>query len=376
MFIASRRRYGRFWPVILQFVLFLSATAGRAEDEAPLRIVLTGDIMPASYGRDAFAKPLWTWNPEVEAVFQRADAVFGNLEGVLLDDAEAEPRPCGDLLEACWRFRMPAAVAQALKNAHVTAVSLANNHIGDYGAVGRTATAVALAAAGVEQTGLSGAPPAIIAAAGKRIGFAAFAPNLGVNDLRDIEALRRTVQALAAATDIVVVSFHAGAEGSARTPEGIEYYVGDNRGDVRSAAHAAVEAGASLVFAHGPHVPRAVEIVRDRLILYSLGNFWVGRGVSILGPAGLAPLVEVDLNSDGSLSCAAVRDLKAVAGRPPEPDPDHRASGMIRVLTEADFPSSKGRIWFDGTISATASPCSLRERGVPQGGRSDTGARK
>ena len=65
-----------------------------------------------------------------------------------------------------------------------------------------------------------------------------------------------------------------GAEGADKDPRAVrrEIAFGENRGDSRAFAHAAIDAGADLVLGSGPHVLRGVELYRGRLIAYSLGN--------------------------------------------------------------------------------------------------------
>ena len=77
----------------------------------------------------------------------------------------------------------------------------------------------------------------------------------------------------------MVVQVHMGAEGSAghAVRPGNEIFFGENRGDPIEFAHAVIDAGADLVVGHGPHVMRAMEFYKGRLIAYSLGNFAGGR---------------------------------------------------------------------------------------------------
>jgi len=88
-----------------------------------------------------------------------------------------------------------------------------------------------------------------------------------------------------------LVSFHGGGEGVGfeHVPFVMETFVNEKRGDVNAFAHAAVDAGADLVFGNGPHVCRALELYNDRLIAYSLGNFCTYTNVSVAGSCGYAP---------------------------------------------------------------------------------------
>ena len=67
--------------------------------------------------------------------------------------------------------------------------------------------------------------------------------------------------------DIIVVSFHGGAEGSAaqHVPNTVEKYYGENRGNLVKFTHAAIDAGADVIFGHGPHVLRAMELYKNKI---------------------------------------------------------------------------------------------------------------
>ena len=117
---------------------------------------------------------------------------------------------------------------------------------------------------------------------GRRVAFIGFAPYAFAANLLDIPGAQRLIRRARAHASLVVVIIHAGAEGAGElhTPHGEETYLGEDRGDARAFAHAAIDAGASLVLGSGPHVIRGVERYRGRLIAYSLGNF-VGYSHSV-----------------------------------------------------------------------------------------------
>src|SRR6185436_16288044 len=88
-------------------------------------------------------------------------------------------------------------------------------------------------------------------------------------------------------------------EGASTLPFAHEIYQGEDRGDVVEFAHAVVDAGADLVLGSGPHVLRAIELYRDRLIAYSLGNFATYYGISVNGIRGIAPILLCTLDDEG-----------------------------------------------------------------------------
>jgi len=229
----------------------------------------------------------------VTPILSGADLTFGNLEGVLQDGGEPV-KQCKDK-RICFLFRTPTRYATYLKRAGFDAMSLANNHARDFGEEGRSSSMAALDAAGIRHSGREGTTASWLAN-GRRVALVAFAPNVGSNLLNEPEVARQLVAGLAAAHDIVIVSFHGGAE---VLPFAREIFAGEDRGNVVEFAHAMVDAGADLVLGSGPHVVRPMELYHDRLIAYSLGNFATYYGISVEGIRGIAPILLAQLDEQG-----------------------------------------------------------------------------
>ncbi|PWB72204.1 MAG: capsular biosynthesis protein [Holophagae bacterium] len=316
-----------------------------------VRIALGGDTMLGSelttskLPRDGGAHLFDAYSEAMRS----ADLAVLNLEGVLLDDGDSDK--CPDEAEGCWLYRTPVEYAGRLVEAGVDAVSLANNHANDFEAEGRTSTRATLDAAGIAWSGPVGSAPVLVRG-GRRIGFIAFSTSVGQHDLRRLDDVRRRVAELAERADLVVVSAHGGAEGvdAQHTPDGTETYQGWDRGNLRAFARAAIDAGADLVFGHGPHVLRGLEVYHNRLIAYSLGNFATYGGFSYEGPKGLSALLLVDLHHDGRFAGGQL-----IAGRQVHPggpllDPDRRAIAVVRDLSATDFGDAAPIIDPDGSI--------------------------
>ncbi|MDX1434250.1 MAG: CapA family protein, partial [Gammaproteobacteria bacterium] len=196
---------------------------------------------------------------DVTPVLSAADIAFGNLEGVLVDGGEPAKK-CSNPA-ACYLFRSPTRYARYLRDAGFDVMSLANNHARDFGEEGRTSTMNALAAAGIHHSGRVG-DFASFEHDGTRVAVLAYAVTKESNMLLDYELAEATIAEFAATHDIVMVTFHGGAEGVDATnlPFAEEEYFGEPRGDVVMFARMAVDAGADLVIGHGPHVVRAMEV--------------------------------------------------------------------------------------------------------------------
>jgi hypothetical protein len=285
----------------------------------------------------------------VTPVLAGADVAFGNLEGVLVDGGEPA-KQCSNP-SACYLFRSPTRYAAHYAAAGFDVMSLANNHARDFGEEGRTATMQALAAAGIHHSGREG-DFASFEVNGLRIAVLAYAVTRQSNMLLDYELAEHTVAEHAASHDIVMVTFHGGAEGVDATnlPFAEEEYYGEPRGDVVRFARMVVDAGADLVIGHGPHVVRAMERYNDRLIAYSLGNFATYYGISVAGIKGIAPILLTTLDGEGRFIEGRIVSTIQLRPAGPSIDEQQRALKLIRGLTAEDFPDSGLRFLGNGDV--------------------------
>jgi hypothetical protein len=334
-----------------------------SQGPAPVRVIAVGDIMLGTDFPDSSyldprlepgVDPTDIIGAELVALLRSGDVVFGNQEGALFD-GRGDSKRCRNM-DACYAFRSPEWYAEILAHLGFNLMSLANNHSGDFLDAGREATMAALDRQGIVFGGLA-QPGAVTGTLeledGTRVALAAFSPNKGTVSIHDLPGMRRIVQELSRSHDLVLVSFHGGAEGADRvhvTREDEEFY-GERRGNVYEFAHAAVDAGADLVLGHGPHVPRAIEVYRDRLIAYSLGNFWTWKRFNLSGPNGLAPVLDVWLEPDGRVREARIHSARQRGLGSPRMDPAGRAAGLIADLTAEDFPEAGLRFDAEGRVA-------------------------
>lgn len=317
-----------------------------------LTIALTGDIMmgttfpttqlPPQDGRMLFN--------DVKPVLQRADIAAGNLEGTLCDGGITKKVPS----RYCYAFRTPVSYAPLLRDAGYDFLSLANNHANDFGDFGITSTANALQGIGIRFAGIKDRfESALIEKDGVTYGFCAFGHSNYTYHHRDLMTVRRIVTDLCNRADIVIVSFHGGAEGrtAARLPYGKETFLGEDRGSLRDFAHFCVDAGADIVYGHGPHVCRAVELYKEHLIAYSLGNFCTPYGISLIGISGYAPVLEARVSADGRFIDGRIHSFIQQRGVGPRTDKNQSAAREIRRLTRLDVPDTPLLIADDGAIA-------------------------
>jgi capsule synthesis protein PGA_cap len=302
------------------------------------------------------------------------DLVVGNFEGVLADTGTStkclirnpRPRPRAsrrkqeswDSLVArpnCYAFRTPTQLAPRLVDAGFTHLNLANNHANDLGANGRQSTERILDSLGI---GLYGPLGRIVVDTIRRgdsltkVGLIGFTTYPFAYDLLDIERSAAVVDSVRPLVDLLVVTFHGGAEGvkALRTSETAESLGAEPRGDLRRWARAVVDAGADVVVGHGPHVLRGMEFYRGRLIAYSLGNFLTYRGFNLAGPLAITGVLQLEFSGDRALRRAQLVPMIQVPQRGPVLDPDRAALQLVRQLSAEDFGANRAVITEGGEI--------------------------
>jgi hypothetical protein len=298
-------------------------------------------------------------------LFRGADVVLLNVEGAI-GEGDA-PRKCGPHSTACFALRQPPAAAAALRGVADSAEvvgNVANNHARDAGPDGFLATQASLAAAGVHVTGADTLATEVATAAGDTVAFLGFS-TFAEPDARDLDAVRRHVARAAARYRRVVVTAHIGAEGprAQRTRNRDERYFGANRGNPVAFARAAVDAGASLVVGHGPHVLRAAEWRRGALVLYSLGNLVTYGPFSFTGPVTRGAVACATLAPDGRVTAAELRATRQRRPGHARPDASGRAYALVDSLSRLDFPGSGARVGRSGALRRSRRD--VARRGTP-----------
>jgi poly-gamma-glutamate capsule biosynthesis protein CapA/YwtB (metallophosphatase superfamily) len=318
-----------------------------------IKIVAVGDIMlGTNYPSEKFLPPANGAKllEPYHHLFKSAQVSFANLEGVLLSE-NGTPKTCIDS-SVCYLFKSPNPFIHNFVNAGINLLSLANNHTGDFGIEGRMNTIKLLQEYKIGFAGLSDYPTCVFEKDNVTYGFTAFSPNTGTLKMNDYETAKHYIAKLDSLCDIVIVSFHGGAEGAAHKhiTRKTEEFIGENRGNPYEFARMAIDAGADLVLGHGPHVPRAVDLYKNKFIAYSLGNFATYARFNLNGSNGLAPLLEIYLSKKGDFISAKIHSAKQIKLGGPIPDLDHSAFKEIKALTIIDFPNTELDFFSDGTI--------------------------
>lgn len=334
-----------------------AAAAQAAEPEQlpdkTISLAWAGDITPGSVygalpgdGRSLYAG--------VRSRLRGHDVAVGNLEGTLGDVGVAK---CAVGVANCFSFRAPAEAARGLAWAGFDVLNVANNHGFDYGPEAQQSTLEALDAAQIVAAGLAGRV-SVLRRRGVRIAVVGFSTYRWTSSMLDPAAVRSLVRRAAWLADVVVVLMHAGAEGSDRsiTPDGPEEYLGESRGDVRAFARQAIDAGADAVLGSGPHVLRGMEVYRDRLVAYSLGNFAGVKNFSTAGDLRLSALLSLRVTRSGAFVSGYLHSLALDASGRPSVDPASAANAFVRTASERDFPKTAVRVRPSGKLLPPRSP--------------------
>lgn len=284
----------------------------------------------------------------VRAYLQRADILFGNFETSLTN----HPDSAKDISQGqFFAFRSPPSYANLFSEVGFDVFNIANNHALDFGTIGFRDTNKNLNAVGIKTLGHKN-QILLLQANSMTVGMIGFAPYKNYNSIHDLKAATALVKKAKTQANIVIVSMHAGAEGTnaLNVKNQEEFFYGENRGNSIKFARTMIDAGADLVIGHGPHVPRAVEIYNNKLIAYSLGNFLGYRTLSTVGETGYSMILEVKLNSQGDLVSSKIIPVHLDKQGIPHIDQRFRTVGLLRYLINQDFPENAVKINKKGEI--------------------------
>ncbi len=320
------------------------------EDPLFVTVAAVGDIMmgsdfpspilPAENGRYLF---------EEVKEHLTADVVFGNLEGPLCVGGYTGKNTRSG---RSYAFRTPPRFARNLLDAGFTCMSLANNHARDFGSMGVNATSEVLDSLGIEHSGPVG-DIARVSVKELSVGLIAFSTYGSSYNILDESRAYGTISSLSDSFDILIVSFHAGAEGTGalHTRNTFEYLYGEPRGNVVEFAHNAIDSGADLILGHGPHVPRGLELYRERLVAYSLGNFVAYGRFSLKGATGKSLILKAKLDAEGAFVDGKIIPIDIERPGIPCVDPEHYTTDLIRALSKEDFSEYAPVIDEEGNIT-------------------------
>jgi poly-gamma-glutamate capsule biosynthesis protein CapA/YwtB (metallophosphatase superfamily) len=266
------RKPGLIYLLCLIFVGIMSFPV-QADPEPPIQLVAAGDIMLDSWIEQVVRDQGWHYPfVHLDSILNTADLVFANLEAPFGRQDSAYPKT--------YTFQVEPEMVQVLTAGKINMVSLANNHILDFGAGALKETMQLLDAHRIKYSGAGNnlweaRQPARFEIKGKKVAVACysltFPEEFWATDstagtcFPSHTFFYQDIRRFKEENDVLVISFHWGGE-LLTAPK--EYQV--------DLAHRAIDAGADLILGHHPHVIQGLEIYKGKLIAYSLGNYIFG----------------------------------------------------------------------------------------------------
>ncbi len=256
----------------LFFLTLLSCRDG-ARPQQETSLLAVGDVMLGRYiGKVMSARGEQYPFDQVRDLFRKHDIVLGNLESGIAKDTTTPLFP-----KKPYNFAASPAAAAVLREAGFSVLDLANNHLLDFGLGEPSLTRSLLRKQGLASFGAGdniseARQPAVLVRNGMRFGFLGY----GVAHSRAVYAqknragiaplimddIRKDIQAHRGTVDVLVVSLHWGIE-----------YENTPSKKQRDQAHQIIDWGADMIIGHHPHVMQGIEIYKNKMIAYSLGNF-------------------------------------------------------------------------------------------------------
>ncbi|MGJ5632785.1 CapA family protein [Nostoc sp. CALU 1950] len=284
----------------------------------------------------------------VRTHLQGSDILFGNFESSLTN----HPYTAKDISRGqVFAFRSPPAYAKLFAEAGFNVFNMSNNHAMDFGHVGFKDTKKNLEAVGIATLGHKN-QILYLEANNIPVAMVGFSPYEMYNSIHNLGAAQALIAEAKNKANIVVVSMHAGSEGTGalHVKNQTEFFYGENRGNSIKFARNMIDAGADLVLGHGPHVPRAMEIYKGKIIAYSLGNFLGYRTLSTNAQTGDSMILEVKLNPAGDLVSSKIIPVRMDRQGIPQIDQSFRTVKLMRYLNNQAFPKNPVKINKKGEV--------------------------
>lgn len=235
-----------------------SMNSHKSKNTKVIRLIFAGDLMFDRYIREVVQKKGYGYIlQEIKPFLKNRDMVAVNLEGPITTfPSDSIGTVVGD--PGHYTFTSDPSTAEALFDANIKLVNLANNHILNFGNAGLEQTQKYLENKGIEYFGTIGKPYTVVNFETYKIGFVGynqFDPKSRGLAFESIEKIKDQV-------DQIILYTHWGNE-----------YEKTANTSIQNLAHQFLDAGADLIIGSHPHVVQQKEIYNGKTIYYSLGNF-------------------------------------------------------------------------------------------------------
>jgi cell wall-associated NlpC family hydrolase len=304
-------------------IIFCSCISLLGTAQQRVVVGLTGDIAigsPNTHHNKTKSAPqtaIKDWFKDASPILQDADLSIGNLQGSLSDH--------------------PAKYAKILKDAGYDVLTVSGKYASNFGEEKRSSTIKAMQNEGLSFAGFDeGYEFASFQSNGISIAICSFGHLKNIPSINDIDKAVILIKRLRQQYNVIIVSFDCKVAGTQFARITSKF------------AHACIDAGASLVCGHGPQVPHALELYKNKLIAYSLGNFCTPSKNGLRRSISYAPLIKIELNKSGDLLSGKIYSFVQRHGSGPIADDKNLCVKEIKRISKQHFPKHKLMIENEG----------------------------
>lgn len=340
----------------IQTIIYLLLLSLGIHAQNEVKLIFTGEVNVGNnygmrYQQQIDAEKIFA---NVTDKLKSGHVAFGTL-GTVLIDADATPNK-SNMIGTRKLIRMSADYAASLAQSGYTALSLANSHVSDFGVEGVQTTMNAMQTNNIEFAGLKSLQEyKVFDRNGVKYGFIAFGTSVHTLSMSDSTTIRQLVAGLDDLCDIVVVAFSFN-ETESSLKSGVNPSTNRNlfMNSAITFAHTCIDAGADIVYGNGHNLPQPLELYKDKLIIYGLGNFCTPYGATYMGEMGAAPMIEANVFTDGTFKDGHIISYRQQNVMGPHVDTSNEAVKIIKGQTTRFFPQTPLQIEDNGEIISTS----------------------
>ena len=281
--------------------------------------------------------------------------------GTVLIDIEASPNKA-NAIGTHKLIRVPQSYGKILKSSGISALSLSNSHVADFGIEGLQTTSWAIRDNRIEYAGIKAMKEyTMFERGGLRYGFVSFGTSIHSPQMGDSTMIHKIVGALNEQCDIVVVAFNFD-ENTLYPNYAALFYSGQNAyiKKAQTFAHTCINMGADIVYGNGLKMPQSLELYKDRLVIYGLGRFCTPYNNGLTNDYGVSAVVEANVYSDGTFINGKILSYKQSNAQGPYEDKHHEALKFIKSQTTHNFPKTHLSISDNGMVASTSESAYLQ----------------
>lgn len=326
--------------------IFLSVALGHTLFGQNLNLYFGGD----SFLFSDFVDRKYQEDPQLTNSLKNKDLFLVNLEGAFCKN-KSDIKKCSS--DKCFKvIHEESKTLRKLKELTVDYTSLGNNHILDCSKTGEEYTQELMRKNNISYSGTREKPYTIIQRKNKKIAVYSVGFNNFISSFNDKSKFTQIAKELSEKKarkeiDYIIAMIHMGTENkevSSLVTGETEIFYGENRGNPKEIAKFLIDNGADVIVGHGPHVLRAIDIYKNKVIFYSLGNFYTDKGINTNGLNGLSVLANAEIDDHGNFVRGKLISLQQQTSHKPLIDLQMKSCKRVNELSR----NMSSNVLFDG----------------------------